>query len=91
MGKFSFQVVRRHLDTQRERKAKPYAWKWIKGDALRFSKWDEEDSIIRTWLLNSMVTEISNACFFIANTKEIWYAGKVYGLKNQKACSKNYV
>ena len=40
----------------------------------RFVAWDEEDSKIMAWLWNSMTLEISDACMFLAKTKDIWDA-----------------
>jgi len=40
----------------------------------RFTKWDEEDSMIMAWLWNSMVLEIIDTCMFLNSAKEIWNA-----------------
>ena len=40
----------------------------------RFEVWDEEDSMIMTWLWNYMTPEISDTCMFLATTKDIWDA-----------------
>ena len=40
----------------------------------RFEAWDEEDSMIMTWLWNSMNPKISDTCMFLATTKDIWDA-----------------
>jgi len=37
-----------------------------------FESWDEKDSMIMTWLWNSMVLEISDTCMFLKLVKEIW-------------------
>lgn len=33
--------------------------------------WDEADSLIMSWLWNSMNPKISNTCMFLSTTKEI--------------------
>ena len=40
----------------------------------RFEVWDEEDSMIISWLWNSMTLEISDTCMFLATAKDIWNA-----------------
>ncbi|BAT76446.1 hypothetical protein VIGAN_01444800, partial [Vigna angularis var. angularis] len=40
----------------------------------RFTKWDEEDSIIMAWLWNSMILEITDTWMFVNFAKEIWNA-----------------
>ena len=40
----------------------------------RFEAWDEEDSMIMTWLWNFMTLEISDTCMFLAMAKDIWDA-----------------
>ncbi|RVW90229.1 hypothetical protein CK203_036786 [Vitis vinifera] len=44
-----------------------------KGDP-RFDAWDEQDSMIMTWLWNSMMPEISDTCMFLTTAKDIWDA-----------------
>lgn len=36
-----------------------------------FDMWDEADSLIMSWLWNSMNPKISNTCMFLSTTKEI--------------------
>ncbi|KAF5454932.1 hypothetical protein F2P56_024561 [Juglans regia] len=40
----------------------------------RYDAWDEADSMIMSWLWNSMNPEISNTCMFLSTAKEIWDA-----------------
>ena len=44
-----------------------------KGD-LRFDTWDEEDSMVMSWLWNSMLPEVSDTFMFLPTSKEIWDA-----------------
>ncbi|KAI6683703.1 hypothetical protein NL676_029616 [Syzygium grande] len=37
-----------------------------------FDAWDEADSMIMSWLWNSMELAISNTCMFLSTAKEIW-------------------
>ena len=37
-----------------------------------FAKWDEEDSMIMSWLWNSMTPEVSQTCMFLTTTREVW-------------------
>ena len=37
-----------------------------------FEAWDEEESMIMAWLWNSMTSEISDTCMFLATDKDIW-------------------
>ena len=37
-----------------------------------FEAWDEEDSMIMSWLWNSMTPEISDTCMFLPSAKAIW-------------------
>lgn len=51
----------------------------LTGDAPKegdpkFTKWDEEDSMIMAWLWNSMIPEITDTCMFLNSAKEIWNA-----------------
>ncbi|RVW89560.1 Protein enhanced disease resistance 2 [Vitis vinifera] len=39
---------------------------------LKFNQWDEEDSMIMSWLWNSMLPKISGICMFLTMAKEIW-------------------
>lgn len=38
----------------------------------RFAAWDEQDSMVMSWLWNSMLPEISDTCMFLGTAKEIW-------------------
>jgi hypothetical protein len=38
----------------------------------KFDAWDEEDSMVMSWLWNSMLLEISDTCMFLGIAKEIW-------------------
>ncbi|KAJ1386917.1 Retrotransposon gag domain [Sesbania bispinosa] len=38
----------------------------------QFEAWDDEDSLIMTWLWHSMTPEISRNCMFFASGREIW-------------------
>jgi len=38
----------------------------------KYEDWDDEDSLIMTWLWNSMTPEISRNCMFFSTAKEIW-------------------
>ena len=37
-----------------------------------FAAWDEEDSMILSWLWDSMEPTISDTCMFLSSAKEIW-------------------
>ena len=39
---------------------------------LKFNQWDEEDSMIMSWLWNSMLPKINGICMFLTMAKEIW-------------------
>ena len=39
-----------------------------------FDAWDEQDSMIMTWLWNSMTLEISDIYMFLTTIKDIQYA-----------------
>ena len=39
-----------------------------------FEAWDEEDSLVMSWLWNSMVPEISDTIMFLTTAKDIWDA-----------------
>jgi len=38
----------------------------------KYEDWDDEDSLIMTWLWNSMTLEISRNCMLFSAAKEIW-------------------
>ena len=40
----------------------------------RFDAWDEADSMIMSWLWNSMNPDISDTCMILSTAKEIWDA-----------------
>ena len=42
-----------------------------KGDP-KFETWDEQDSLLMSWLWNLMLPKISNTCMFLGTAKEIW-------------------
>ncbi|XP_071903167.1 uncharacterized protein [Coffea arabica] len=42
-----------------------------KGDP-KFAAWDEEDSMVMSWLWNSILPEISDTCMFLPTAKNIW-------------------
>ena len=42
-----------------------------KGDP-KFAAWDEEDSMVMSWLWNSMLPEISDTCMFLPTAQDIW-------------------
>ncbi|XP_071918696.1 uncharacterized protein [Coffea arabica] len=44
-----------------------------KGDP-KFAAWDEEDSMVMSWLWNSMLSEISDTCMFLPTAQDIWTA-----------------
>ncbi|KAL5545583.1 hypothetical protein UlMin_005270 [Ulmus minor] len=41
-------------------------------DETGFKAWDEEDSMVMSWLWNSMEPEISDTCMFLPTAKDIW-------------------
>ena len=41
-------------------------------DDAKYNKWEEENFMIMSWLLNSMQPEISKTCLFLKSPKEIW-------------------
>ena len=41
-------------------------------DDPKFIAWDEEDSMIMSWLWNSMQPETSGTCMFLTTTRDIW-------------------
>ena len=49
----------------------------------KFDAWDDEDSMVMSWLWISMLPEISNTCMFLTTTKEIW---EVVGQTYSKVC-----
>jgi len=46
-----------------------------KGDST-FEAWDEENSMVMSWLRNSMLLEISDTVMFLSTAQEIWDAIK---------------
>lgn len=40
----------------------------------KFDAWDEQDSMVMSWLWNSMVLEINDTCMFLNTAKDIWEA-----------------
>ncbi|KAI9198462.1 hypothetical protein LWI28_016256 [Acer negundo] len=42
-----------------------------KGDP-KFEDWDEKESLVMSWLWNSMTPEISDTCMFLTTAKDIW-------------------
>ncbi|XP_071928019.1 uncharacterized protein [Coffea arabica] len=42
-----------------------------KGDH-KFAAWDEEGSMVMSWLWNSMLSKISDICMFLPTAKDIW-------------------
>lgn len=40
----------------------------------KFEVWDEQDSMVMSWLWNLMLPEISDTCMFLGTAKEIWDA-----------------
>ncbi|KAL5843727.1 hypothetical protein ACOSQ3_009718 [Xanthoceras sorbifolium] len=65
----------------------------------KFDAWDEEDSMVMSWLWNSMSPEISDTCMFLNTAKEIWEAikqtyskvrdaAKIYEIKMKIAATK---
>lgn len=38
----------------------------------KFDAWDEQDSLVMSWLWNSMQQEISDTCMYLGTAKEIW-------------------
>jgi len=48
--------------------------------------WDDEDSLIMTWLWHSMTPEISRNCMFFSTAKEIWEnLSQTYSMKKDTA------
>ncbi|EXC02059.1 hypothetical protein L484_024023 [Morus notabilis] len=46
---------------------------------IAFEAWDEEDSMIMSWLWDSMEPTISDTCIFLTNAKQIWdYIHRTY-------------
>lgn len=45
-----------------------------KSDDPSFDAWDQEDSMVMSWLWNSMSPEISDTCIFLTTAKDIWEA-----------------
>nr|XP_027083707.1 uncharacterized protein LOC113706007 [Coffea arabica] len=44
------------------------------SETARFEAWEQEDSMIMSWLWNSMIPEISDTCMFLPTAKAIWDA-----------------
>ncbi|KAK8340668.1 hypothetical protein V6Z12_A08G113300 [Gossypium hirsutum] len=42
----------------------------------KFDSWDEQNSMVMSWLWNSMMPKISDTCMFLNTSKEIWEAMK---------------
>ncbi|KAJ1400287.1 hypothetical protein SESBI_29671 [Sesbania bispinosa] len=52
----------------------------------QFEAWDDEDSLIMTWLWHSMTPEISRNCMFFASAREIWdNLSQTYSMKKDIA------
>ncbi|GMP84963.1 hypothetical protein CsSME_00038292 [Camellia sinensis var. sinensis] len=45
-----------------------------KPEDPKFTTWDEEDSMVMSWLWNSMMPEVSDTCMFLTTSREIWEA-----------------
>lgn len=55
-----------------------------------FAAWDEQDSMVMSWLWNSMLPEISDTCMFLGSAREIWDAiQQTYSKVNDAAQSMN--
>ena len=54
-------------------------------DDPRFSAWDEADSMILSWLWNSMTPEVSDTYMFLPTAKEVWDAVRQTYSKAQDA------
>ncbi|XP_061371297.1 uncharacterized protein LOC133313900 [Gastrolobium bilobum] len=51
-----------------------------------FAVWDNEDSLIMTWLWNSMTPEVGRHCMFLSSAMEIWETVRsTYSLKQDMA------
>ncbi|XP_071939839.1 uncharacterized protein [Coffea arabica] len=44
------------------------------SETAGFEAWEQEDSMIMSWLWNSMIPEISDTCMFLPTAKAIWDA-----------------
>ncbi|RDX83661.1 hypothetical protein CR513_35397, partial [Mucuna pruriens] len=54
-------------------------------DDPKFEAWDDEDSLIMTWLWNSMTPEISPNYMFYSSAREIWEnLIETYSIKKKK-------
>lgn len=64
-----------------------------KGDP-RFQAWDEQDSMMMSWLWNSMIPEIRDTCMFLTTAADIWetvkqtyskvrHAAQIYEIKTK--------
>ncbi|TXG53747.1 hypothetical protein EZV62_019003 [Acer yangbiense] len=69
-----------------------------KGDP-KFEAWDEADSMVMSWLWNSMTPEISDTCMFLSTARDIWEsirqtyfrvkdAAQVYEIKTKTTSTK---
>ena len=38
----------------------------------KFQNWDEDNTMILTWLWNLILPEISGTCMFLSTAKEVW-------------------
>ncbi|XP_061350484.1 uncharacterized protein LOC133295656 [Gastrolobium bilobum] len=53
---------------------------------MKFAVWDNEDSLIMTWLWNSMTPEVGRHCMFLSSAQEIWDTVRsTYSLKQDMA------
>ena len=43
-----------------------------KKDDPIYATWDKEDSLVMSWLWNSMLSKINDTVMFLRTTKEIW-------------------
>ena len=41
--------------------------------------WDEADEVVMSWLWNSMVPKVSDACMFMKTAKDVWESCKETG------------
>ena len=48
----------------------------MKPNDSKFATWDEEDSMVKSRLWNSMMPEVNNTYMFFTTTKEIWESYK---------------
>lgn len=53
---------------------------------MAYASWDDEDSLIMSWLWNSMILEINDIVMFLSTAKEIWeYVKIIYSKVNDDA------